>query len=384
MKEEVEALLFSAGRKMEVEELSKLCKSSPSEITKSLGKIKKDYEERNSPLMVVQEGTSWKLTVSEKYLHLVQKIVTETELSKTIMETLAVIAWKHPALQSDVIKIRTNKAYEHLKELEEIGYITRAREGRSKKIRLTQKFFDYFDLPKEELGKKFENVNEIAQVIEAKEAEIEKIKAEAKEETKKAKEKSSQDNPEVDLIDKEGHKQKLEVVDETKIKPTQEELDNLKAIPDKEMLGKLEVVDEKGEKSSAPEDDTTETEDEQPEPEEEPEPIEAEPEENKEKESDDNQDEEEKPKPKRYGKGIKLPKEQQDIVDKRVEEIMNPPKGEQEEKEKTETSEKEEKPEPDPWASPQEKPKGKKNKKGKNKKEEEPVDLLEASSNKKP
>ena len=356
MKEEVEALLFSAGRKMEVEELSKLCKSSSGEITKSLRKLKKDYEERNSPLMVIQEGTSWKLTVSEKYLPLVQKIVTETELSKTIMETLAVIAWKHPALQSDVIKIRTNKAYEHLKELEEIGYITRAREGRSKKIRLTQKFFDYFDLPKEELGKKFENFNEIAQVIEAKEAEIEKIKAEAKESKK---EKSSQDNPEVDLIDKEGHKQKLEVVDETKIKPTQEELDNLKSIPDKEMLGKLEVIDEK---SSAPEDNATETEDEQPETEEEPEPIETEPEE---EESND-----EKEKPKRYGKGIKLPKEQQGLVDKRVEEIMDPSK---EEPEKTETPEKEEE------------PKAAKNKKGKNKEEssnDEPVDLLEASSKK--
>ena len=56
---------------------------------------------------------------------MVRKIVTETELTRSVMETLAVIAFKYPILQSDLIKLRTNKAYDHLVELEKSGYISR-------------------------------------------------------------------------------------------------------------------------------------------------------------------------------------------------------------------------------------------------------------------
>ena len=104
------------------------------------------------------------------------------------METLAVIAWKYPVLQSEVTKIRTNKAYEHLRELEEMGYITREKKGRTRQIKLTQKFFDYFDIvEKEKLKEKFKGIadkqeeklaNEIKE--EAKEEMIEKISKDEK------------------------------------------------------------------------------------------------------------------------------------------------------------------------------------------------------------
>ena len=122
LKNKLESLLFSSGRKMSIEELSKLSRSNPDDIKKALVELKSDYDDRQSSTMLVNEGDSWKLTIREQFLSLVQKIVTETELSKTVMETLAVIAFKYPIKQSNLIKIRTNKAYEHLKELEELGY----------------------------------------------------------------------------------------------------------------------------------------------------------------------------------------------------------------------------------------------------------------------
>jgi len=126
---------------MSIEELSKLSRSKPDDIKQALVELKNDYDERKSSTMLVNEGDSWKLTIREQYLSLVQKIVTETELSKTIMETLAVIAFKYPIKQSDLIKIRTNKAYDHLKELQELGYISRQKHGRTNLIKLTEKFF---------------------------------------------------------------------------------------------------------------------------------------------------------------------------------------------------------------------------------------------------
>jgi segregation and condensation protein B len=189
LKNKLEALLFSSGRKMNIDELSRLSNANPADIQNSLSELKKEYDEKNSSVMLVNEGDSWKLTVREQFLPLVQKIVTETELTKTVTETLAVIAFKYPIKQSDLIKIRTNKAYDHLKELEEMGYITRQKHGRTYLIKLTQKFFEYFDLPEEKLKGRFNDFASIAKAIEDKEKEIDAIRQKQREEAEKEKKK---------------------------------------------------------------------------------------------------------------------------------------------------------------------------------------------------
>ncbi|HME87355.1 MAG TPA: SMC-Scp complex subunit ScpB [Candidatus Nanoarchaeia archaeon] len=143
----MEAILFAVGRAISEQELSELSKHSVHEVHTALEHLKTEYHARESPLLIIQEGDAWKLTVHEKYLPIVQQINPHTELSKTILETLAVIAWKQPATQSEVIRIRTNKAYEHIDELERLGFISKDKYGRSYILKVTQKFFDYFDLP---------------------------------------------------------------------------------------------------------------------------------------------------------------------------------------------------------------------------------------------
>ncbi len=272
LKNKLEALLFSSGRKMNLEELSRLVHAGPEEIQNSLTELKKEYDEKNSSVMIVNEGDSWKLTVREQFLSLVQKIVTETELTKTVTETLAVIAFKYPIKQSDLIKIRTNKAYDHIKELEEMGYISRQKHGRSYLIKLTQKFFEYFDLPEEKLKEHFNDFASISKAIEDKEKEIDAIKQKQKEEAEKEKKK------------------------------------------DEEMKNASDSVDE-----------------------------EKKPEEGQEKQEDKQPLEEAKPK--FEGEGIKLTKEEEKIVDEKVEKILHPPKEGQEEPKEFK---KEEKPEEEP------------------------------------
>ena len=143
----LEALLFSSAREMKVEELATLTKSSSEEVREKLNELKKDYGQRDSSITLIDYGDSFKLNVKSEHAPVVNQVVTETELSKTLMETLAIIAFKYPIKQSDLIKLRTNKAYDHLHQLEEVGYITRQKYGRTKLIKLTPKFFEYFDLP---------------------------------------------------------------------------------------------------------------------------------------------------------------------------------------------------------------------------------------------
>ena len=147
LKKQVEALIFSCGRWISLEELSTLIGNVSKEVVIDiLEQLQKEYNERDTPLMVAGEGDMWKLTIREAYIDVVRKINPNTELSKTIMETLAVVAWKQPILQSEVIHIRTNKAYDHISELEKLGFLIKERYGRTYMLKLTKKFLDYFDL----------------------------------------------------------------------------------------------------------------------------------------------------------------------------------------------------------------------------------------------
>jgi len=182
LKKRLESLLFSAGRKLEIEELAKHCnEENIHTIKETLKELQKELDDKKSSLMLIEEGTAWKLTVREQYVQYVKKVVKQAELPKSMLETLSVVAFKAPAMQSQIIKIRTNKAYKHLEELEEDGYITREKKGRTKLIKLTQKFYNYFDLPPEKLKEKFKNVAKLEKAIEEKEQQIEKTEEERKE-----------------------------------------------------------------------------------------------------------------------------------------------------------------------------------------------------------
>ena len=164
LKNKAEAVLFAYGKKVSVDHLAKLTKSSKDQVIGALNELKQEYANKNSSLSIIDEGDHWKLMVRENYSPIVRKIVTKTELTKTMIETLAVIAWKAPVLQSEVIRIRTNKAYDHLLEIEKIGFITREKKGRTQMIKLSQKFHDYFDVHNEqEIKNKFKNFKEQAE-----------------------------------------------------------------------------------------------------------------------------------------------------------------------------------------------------------------------------
>ncbi len=218
----VEALLFSAARYIDVSELSRLSGIDEAGVNVCIDDLKKKYDSEESALALIQDGSSWKMSVKENFAHLMQKVVNLTEFERPLMETLAVIAWKYPALQADIIRIRHNKAYDHLKELEERGFITRTKHGRTNKITLTQKFFEYFDLPSRKQAQEVfrnilpqnikENVEETERQIEEKVIEeVKQIKAEEKaKKEQEIKEKKEEKEQEVDLEDEFGRVVPLE------------------------------------------------------------------------------------------------------------------------------------------------------------------------------
>ena len=77
-KNKIEAVLFSSGKKMSIQEISRICRIPSDSVTGILNELKKDYDSKNSSLLLIDEEDGWKLTVREQYSRVVRKIVAET------------------------------------------------------------------------------------------------------------------------------------------------------------------------------------------------------------------------------------------------------------------------------------------------------------------
>lgn len=246
LKKQAEAVLFAAGNKIEIGEIARLCKTDINSLKKALKELKKDYDEKDSGLMISEEGNFWKFTVREAYMDLVQQINPHTELNKTTIETLAVIAWKAPILQSDVIKTRTNKAYDHIKELVDSGFLIKQRHGRSYMLKLSQRFFEYFDLKnKKDIKEKFKDFADINEE-EIKKAKEERLKKE--EEAKKAKEEAEEEPKRIIKQDKKEKESEEKSEKKTEEKP-QEKAENIETEKTEEKQEESEETKEETEKT---------------------------------------------------------------------------------------------------------------------------------------
>jgi segregation and condensation protein B len=151
----VEAVLFAVGKEISSERIASLCEIDIPEVENIMQNLIETYKQSDNALQILSKENGWKLTVKDEHVPLVSSIVSSTEMEGPVMDTLAVIAWKYPIVQSDVIKLRGSGAYEHMKQLEERGLVAKEKFQRTFKVKLTGKFFEYFDLPSEEAKQAF-------------------------------------------------------------------------------------------------------------------------------------------------------------------------------------------------------------------------------------
>ena len=165
IKNKIEAVLFTVGRNVGIDELSQLTgvasKGSLSDAVKSLIE---DYKKREGSLEIIEENEKFKLNIKKEYLHVTTKLLDQTEFDKPTQETLALIAYKQPVIQSDIVKLRGNTAYDHISKLKEMDFVVSEKSGRTRLLKTTQKFYDYFDVVGVELKQKLENIQNEKQI----------------------------------------------------------------------------------------------------------------------------------------------------------------------------------------------------------------------------
>ena len=143
----IEAILFVSGRFLGMKDLVMLSDKNPIVIREILEKLQELYNEKESSLQIIEKNEMWKMDVKPEFSHLTTKLATgNSEFSKAEQGTLALIAFKQPMKQSIVIKIRGNKAYDHIKRFSELGFIKKKKQGHTWELSLSEEFYDYFNM----------------------------------------------------------------------------------------------------------------------------------------------------------------------------------------------------------------------------------------------
>ncbi len=142
-KRKVEAALFVSGRFLSLQELITITDVNPIFLKKILSDLQEKY--KNSGIEIIRRENLWKMDVAQDYVHIINKLVTgSSEFTNAEQETLAIIAYKAPIKQSILIKIRGNKAYDHIRKFVSLGLINKKKMGHTSELSLTENFHEYF------------------------------------------------------------------------------------------------------------------------------------------------------------------------------------------------------------------------------------------------
>lgn len=144
-----EAALFMSTEPLSVSQLSKVTdvKEFGGCVT-LMDELYQEFNLRDSSMEIVKlDDGRYRMQVRREFLPHVKSFAATTDLPKSVIRTLSIIAFKQPIKQSDVAKLRGNKAYEHVEQLTKDGFIRKVRKGHTFLLETTRKFDGYFQLP---------------------------------------------------------------------------------------------------------------------------------------------------------------------------------------------------------------------------------------------
>lgn len=144
----IEAALYVAGRPLDLKTLASVLRTrSKKKAHRLVQQLLEAYKSRDTALEVLAlEDERYVMQLKADYTPEVRRLTLRPLLSIGPLKTLSYIAYRQPVPQTMVIDVRGQHAYDHLKQLEDLELISRERAGRSKVVRTTEFFADYFCL----------------------------------------------------------------------------------------------------------------------------------------------------------------------------------------------------------------------------------------------
>jgi len=143
----VEAALFLSPRPLSRRALAKILDGVASAYVDGLLEdLASQYADSARGIELhVEEGRAF-LRVKAQYINQTAHLAPQQDIPRPILRTLAVIAYNHPMTQADLVRVRGNKAYQHVQKLIERDLIRPEEHGRTLLLHVTNEFLRHFGL----------------------------------------------------------------------------------------------------------------------------------------------------------------------------------------------------------------------------------------------
>jgi segregation and condensation protein B len=143
---EVEAVLFAAGKPLSARELAAaLGVDDPRPVARAVKTLEETYRHRQSALEVRRVGDRYALQLQERFVPLVHA-VTPVEMAPRTLRALTLIAYHQPVLQSVLVRMIGEVAYEEVQHLRGLGLVRTEPKGSTLELATTRRFAEYFGI----------------------------------------------------------------------------------------------------------------------------------------------------------------------------------------------------------------------------------------------
>ncbi|NUN11177.1 SMC-Scp complex subunit ScpB [Candidatus Micrarchaeota archaeon] len=141
----IEAALFQANRALSFKELSEVL-GGKEYVPGLLHELKSELDASDSAITLSMTEDKAFLEVKPDYLEKVAFLSKQTELSRKATRILALIGKKGQLLQSELKNYFRGEIYAYIAELKDFGYIEATKQGATRLLKPSKKFFDTFQL----------------------------------------------------------------------------------------------------------------------------------------------------------------------------------------------------------------------------------------------
>ena len=166
----IEAALFMSQKPLDLHDLAKITGlSSLGFLKQTLEELQKEYKEGG--VQIIETEGKWQMHVPPELLPKVAKLTPHQNIPEGPKRSLALILYKEPVKQSEIIKIQGNKAYSYIKTLKKIGLVREEDKGHTKILSVSKEIESYFGQKKEAIKEQLKVLNESATKENVPEAE---------------------------------------------------------------------------------------------------------------------------------------------------------------------------------------------------------------------
>lgn len=146
-KSRLEAALFLSEEPVTKKDLSDILDiGSIGFVEELIEEFREDLDESHRGLELIETGSGYELKVKRDHLEHVSHLAPHQDLNEGQLRTLSLIAYNAPLEQADLVEIRGNRAYQHVKELVNRGFVSKEKDGRTAILDVTDYFLDYFEI----------------------------------------------------------------------------------------------------------------------------------------------------------------------------------------------------------------------------------------------